>query len=245
MRTSTPCSATTGGRPGHGLPSAGQRMGSGKGALAKPLRRQRTTGLLAVASLGLEDQRRQLRTAQADAALQTRGRIPGASSCCRCLRRAAAPAQRGPARRRSASTTQRAQALLHGQGRCAAMGTSRSFFKKDLVRQARQPLAPALLVQPLAPAPQQLVLLGQLTDSPAASAVLEGTAKGLGLSGRHQVLPRLPYSPRTRTAPAPKAARSQNANASTRLSAAAPAVVPLQHALHATRPCRVKPWQLA
>ena len=118
-------------------------------------------------------------------------------------------------------------------------------FKKDLVRQARQPLAPALLVQPLAPAPQQLVLLGQLTDSPAASAVLEGTAKGLGLSGRHQVLPRLPYSPRTRTAPAPKAARSQNANASTRLSAAAPAVVPLQHALHATRPCRVKPWQLA
>ena len=103
---------------------------------------------------------------------------------------------------RQPAAAQRALAVLRGQGllplrRAGHLPLRLQQLQKNLVRQAGQALAPVLLVERLAPPPQHLVLLRQLSDPGAPPqpqpAVLRRAADGhLGaLANGHKLAPRL------------------------------------------------------
>ena len=86
--------------------------------------------------------------------------------------------------RRQPAAAQRALAVLRGQGllplrRAGHFPLRLLQLQKNLVRQAGQALAPVLLVERLAPPPQHLVLLRQLSDPGAPPASCRGTQSGL------------------------------------------------------------------
>ena len=107
-----------------------------------------------------------------------------------------------PAKSRQPAAAQRALAILRGQGllplrRAGHFPLRLQQLQKNLVRQPGQALAPVLLVERLAPPPQHLVLLRQLSDPGAPPqpqpAVLRRAADGhLGALGGHELAPRLP-----------------------------------------------------
>ena len=97
----------------------------------------------------------------------------------RCPQRPAAPAQRGPARRRRPSARSRTARTCRParQGLLPLRAGHLSFRLEQLqeVRQPGQPLAPVLLPQRLALAAQHLVLLQQLSLSPGTRNFRDGS----------------------------------------------------------------------